>query len=95
MYFIIFAAIKCPIFVKGCLPRLVYIVCKAIIQLLNEFGHNEGDTDSNKRHDRVDNHCLGNLQADVQVPLWHVIMIGPLHVTRDELRLMLCGLRVD
>ena len=94
MDFVILSTVKSSVLDQRRLFGFVNVLSESVVEALDQFWHYQSCCDSNIRHDRVNDHGLDDLEAHVQIPLRHVVMVWSLHVLCDQCWLVLCCLGV-
>ena len=94
MDLVVFPTVKSSVLDQRRLLGFVNVLGESVVETLDQFWHDQCSCDSNIGHDRVDDHGLNDLEAHVQIPLRHIVMVWSLHILSDQCWLVLCCLSV-
>ena len=94
MDLVVFSTVQSSVLNQRRLLCFVDVLSEPVVKTLDQLWHDKGSCHSNIGHDRVDDHGLDYLEANIQIPLWHVVMVRSLHILGDERWLVLSCLSV-
>lgn len=92
---VVFATVEILVRTHGGLLGGVDVTLKPSIDYSHYCWNHEGSHKPNVWENRVNNHSLDNLGANIWVPVWHIVVEWTLNVLGQELWLVLGYVSID